>query len=78
MATMTDHLNTAGPQRTPTDSEELWARRTGSAAVLLTILGFLVGGSASAGFFVAAVVLGVIASWLLRSTLPPGSGGVGL
>ena len=72
MATMTDHLNTAGPQRTPTEREEFWARRTGSAAVLLTILGFLVGGSASAAFFVAAVVLGVVASWLLRSTLPPG------
>lgn len=65
------------PPRTPTETQKFWARRTGSAAVLLIVLGVIVGGSASAVFFVAAVLPGMITAWLLRGTLPPGGGGAG-
>jgi hypothetical protein len=76
MTGMSDHLNTPGPQRTPSESEQFWARRAGWAAVLVTTLGVLIGGNASAAFLVTAVVLVVVYAWLLRNTLPPGGGDV--
>jgi hypothetical protein len=61
--------------RTPTESESFWGRRLAAGAVLAAVLGVVVGGSASALFFIVAVLIGLGAARMFRGTMPPGTGG---
>jgi hypothetical protein len=62
-------------ERTPSRHERFWARRFVLIAVVLALIGVFVGGSASAYFFIAAMVCGLAAAFCLRGTIDGPGGG---
>ena len=61
--------------RAPTPRESKWAKLSGVAAILLVVIGGIVGGMASAVFFLLALVPLLWMVYLLRGTFPLGGGG---
>jgi hypothetical protein len=64
-------------ERIPSRRERFWAGRFVLIAVVLALVGFVVGGSASAYFLIAAIGCGLAAAVCLRMTIDSGSTGGG-
>jgi hypothetical protein len=63
------------PAREPTSGELHWGRRFVVLAVVLGIAGVIVGGNASAGFFLAAMGCLLLFGYCFRHTIYGGGGG---
>jgi hypothetical protein len=64
-------------ERIPSQQERFWARRLVLLAVVLVLVGVVVGGSASLYLFIAAMLCGLAAALCLRGTIDSGYVGGG-